>query len=86
MALAESYQSLDGWLVDISVKGLGLLLDSQLDAGTLLFVELESAPEAAPMELLAHVVRATLASEGEWLIGCEFVNPLEELELKTLLS
>ena len=85
MAIAESYNSLDGWLVDISVSGLGLLLDSPLDEGTLLFVEMESSPEASPVELLARVIRATSTPEGEWLLGCEFVTPLGEEELRAML-
>jgi hypothetical protein len=85
MAIAESYVLLDGWLVDISVTGLGLLLGRPLDAGTLLFVDLESAPGAAPVELLARVVRATATPENEWILGCEFVNPLQEEELQAIL-
>jgi hypothetical protein len=85
MAIAESFASLDGWLTDISVIGLGLLLDRALDAGTLLYVELESSPEAAPVELLAHVVQNTATPEGDWLIGCEFVNRLDEADLRALL-
>jgi hypothetical protein len=85
IALAESYTSLDGWLVDISTAGLGLLLDCPLDVGTLLFVEVESSPETFPVELLASVVRATATAETEWLVGCELVNPLSEAEVKTLL-
>jgi hypothetical protein len=85
MAIAESYCSLDGWLLDISVSGLGLLLDRALDAGTLLFVELESSPESAPVELLARVVRSAPAAANEWTVGCEFVNPLAEEDLAAIL-
>jgi PilZ domain len=85
MAIVESYHSLDGWLLDISLLGLGLLLNGSLEAGTLLFVELESSPGTAPVELLARVVHATATPEKEWLVGCEFVNPLKQEELQALL-
>jgi hypothetical protein len=85
MAIAESYVLLDGWLVNISVAGLGLLLDRPLDVGTLLFVDLESAPGAAPVELLARVVWAKATPEKEWVLGCEFVNPLQADELQAIL-
>jgi len=75
MALAESYTSLEGWLIDISVAGLSLLLDHPLELGTLLFVELESSLKSPPVELLANVVRTTATTQDEWLIGCELVNP-----------
>jgi hypothetical protein len=85
MAIAESYQSLNGWLVNISVIGLGLLLDSPLEVGTLLFVEMEAPLDMPPVELLAQVQHVTATADGEWLIGCEFVNRLGEDELKALL-
>ena len=86
MALAESFISLDAWVVDISVVGLGLLLDRPLDMGTLLFVELEAAPQALPVELLGKVTRVTALSEGEWVVGCEFVNVMSEEELQFILQ
>jgi hypothetical protein len=86
MALAESFTCLDAWVVDISLKGLGLLLDRSLDKGTLLFVELEATPAALPVELLANVVRTTPVAEGEWIIGCDFVNGLSEEELQAVLA
>jgi len=85
MTIAETYKSLDGWLTDISTTGLGLLLAKPLEVGTLLFVELESSPEALPVELLATVVRTTATPEAEWLIGCELVNRLDEEELQSIL-
>jgi hypothetical protein len=85
MALAESFTSLDAWVVDISVKGFGLVLERPLEAGTLLFVELESSPTAPPVELLAKVIRSNPLAESEWLLGCEFVNALSEEELEAIL-
>ena len=85
MTIAESFTSVDAWVVDISAKGLGLLLDRPLENGTLLFVELEATPRASPVELLANVTRATPIGEAEWLIGCEFVNGLSEEELQAIL-
>lgn len=86
MALAESFTSLDAWVVDISLKGLGLLLDRPLENGTLLFVELEATPAAPPVELLANISRSTPVGDGEWVIGCEFVNGLSEEELQAVLA
>lgn len=85
MAIAESFTSLDAWVVDISASGLCLLLDRPLEQGTLLFVELESAPTFPPVELLAKVARVSPVTEGEWHIGCEFVNGLSEEELHAIL-
>jgi hypothetical protein len=86
MALAESFTSVDAWLVDISIKGLGLLLDRPLEKGTLVFVELEATPEAPPVEMLANVVRTTPVGLGEWVIGCDFVNGFSEEDLQAVLA
>src|SRR5438128_1620384 len=87
MAIAESYQSLDASVADISVAGVGLWLGRRLEGGTLLFVELESAaPDSHPVELLARVIHVTPTIGGGWLVGCEFANRLSDAELRAVLG
>jgi hypothetical protein len=83
--LVETFQPLDAWIVDLSQGGLALLLPRPLRMGTLLFIELESAPEAHPVKVWASVVRCAAAPESNWLVGCEFVNRLSEDELSAIL-
>lgn len=72
-------------IVNISAGGMGLLLPCEFGAGTLLRLDLErtAAREAGP--LLLRVVRATARPAGDWLLGCEFADPLRDDELYALL-
>ncbi|HYT91923.1 MAG TPA: PilZ domain-containing protein [Gemmataceae bacterium] len=83
--LVDDFQPLDAWIVDVSQGGLTLLLARPLGAGTLLFIELESAPEAEPVKVWASIVRCAATSDTDWLLGCEFVNRLSEAELTAVL-
>jgi hypothetical protein len=85
LCVEQTAETLDGWVLDVSQGGLGLLLDRPMDVGTLLFVELESRPEAEPIALWAAVVRCTRA-DGEWCVGCRITAPLSERQLHELLD
>jgi hypothetical protein len=81
----EDLRPLDAWILDLSCSGMALLVPDPLSEGALLFVELESLPEAAPVKVWANVVRCVPAEDGEWFVGCELVNCLSEKQLETLL-
>src|SRR5262245_41305634 len=83
--IVDNFQPLDAWLVQVSQGGLTVLLSRPLAAETLLFIELESAPEARPVKVWATIVRCTATSDTDWLLGCEFVNRLSEAELRAVL-
>src|SRR5207245_6890555 len=81
----DDLQPLDAWILDLSCGGVALLVPGPLSAGALLFVELESLPEASPVKVWATVVRCEPDAGGEWVVGCELVNPLSEKQLESLL-
>ena len=81
----EDLKPLDAWVLDLSRGGLALLVPNSLLEGTVLFVELESLPEAPPVRVWANVVRCEPDEGGEWRVGCELVNPLSEKQLESLL-
>ena len=81
----EDYAPLDAWILDVSCAGLALLVPKPLPLGSILFVELETVPEAAPVKVWATVVRCQPNETGEWLMGCELVNPLSKARLEDLL-
>jgi hypothetical protein len=81
----DNLQPLEAWILDLSCGGLALLVPSPLPTDTLLFVELESLPEASPVKVWANVVRCEPDPGGEWVVGCELVNPLSEKQLESLL-
>jgi hypothetical protein len=67
---------------DISADGVGLLLRRRFEAGVLLAVEFSVGREAR--SLLARVAHVTAHGKG-WLVGCRFLSPLDEDELRVIL-
>jgi len=68
---------------DISATGLGLIVDEDLPAGTLLNTELKGAGK--PFRILACVVRVIDQDNGQKLVGCSFIRELTEADLRGLL-
>jgi hypothetical protein len=83
--LPDAYESLIGWLTDLSVSGVGLLLARPIDLGTTVHLELESPARTGSLRLEARVVRLTPQRDGDWIAGCEFARQLSEDELDALL-
>jgi hypothetical protein len=76
-----------GWLGkvrDVSTGGIALTLTRPFEAGTILILELEA--EATELRRVIEVVHAAPETDGHWVIGCVFANPLGEDELQILLS
>lgn len=73
-------------VVNISAGGMGLLLPCEFGAGTLLKLDLQGTAAHAAGPLLLRVVRATARTAGDWLLGCEFADPLRDEELNVLLK
>ena len=75
----------DRWLAtvrDVSAGGVGLLLPRRFEPGALLAVELPEGGSAR--SVLAQVAHATAHGGGQWLVGCRFLSPLDEDELRAL--
>ena len=70
---------------NISPVGVGLLVPSEVPAGTLVSVELRSPRQPAALTIMASVVRVTGQPGGEWALGCNFIRELSEKELQALL-
>jgi hypothetical protein len=86
-------KSLAGWrcndweatVRDISLEGLGLILNRRFEPGVILAIELPRAREASFHLVLARVVRVMPQENNRWLVGCRLVNPLTREELRALL-
>ena len=75
-------------LTDISTTGVALVLKQlrqKFPAGTILTVELQNWTGDVSRTLPTRVVHMTPHPEGGWIMGCAFVKPLTEEELKALL-
>ena len=69
---------------NLSVRGVGLLVENELPPDTILLVELQNEEPAKPL-LLARVVYAVPQSDG-WYHGCELGHRLSPKELRTWLD
>jgi hypothetical protein len=74
-----------GFLRDISITGLGLLLSRQMEAGTVLVLQLPGLRSPRRRKQRAEVVHATGQASGNWLVGCRFLSPLSDEELRQAL-
>jgi c-di-GMP-binding flagellar brake protein YcgR len=72
-------------VLDISATGVGLLVDREIENGTLLSVELHNAAGTAEHTMLACIVHVTRQAANEWALGCNFIRSLTEEDLKALV-
>jgi hypothetical protein len=76
-----------GWLGklwNISAGGLALVVNQRFEPGTVLAIEL--GVNRAVGSIVARVVHTTVSTGGRWIIGCQFLQPLSEEDLHTLLA
>jgi PilZ domain len=81
----SSAQSGRAVLRDISAEGLGLLLKTWLEPGTMLVVDLPGLGGATQSQA-AKVIHATPYVRGGWLIGCQFTSPLTNHDKARILQ
>ncbi len=79
----QEFQS--GWVQDLSLAGMGIVLQRAIPSGTLIVVQLKSPTRYKKYELTAHVVHSTRRPVGDFLLGCEFVHELDDDQLDQLL-
>ena len=70
---------------NISMGGIGLILDAPMEPSTALVIEMKTLDSATSLTLVARVVHATKQEEGSWIIGCKFLTRPREKDLLRLL-
>jgi len=70
---------------DVSASGVALIVDTAVENGTLLSVELHNAAGTKERTMLACVVHVNRAGDGGWALGCNFIRSLSEDDLKALI-
>jgi hypothetical protein len=71
---------------NLSATGIGLLVNHPLKAGNVLILNLQSGLQRLARPLPVKVTHASPLSEGNWLVGCQFVRRLSGPELQVLLG
>lgn len=80
----DSYRCQSVTVLDLSRGGVGLLLKTPVEHGTLIQLELRDRDDTS-FELTAEVKHLDQQSDGTWRCGCEFAWALSEAELQVLL-
>jgi hypothetical protein len=71
---------------DISATGIGLICHRSFDPGRLIKIELQLPGTEQTRLLSACVVRSVPQSDGTWLVGAAFTEPLSPGELQQLVA
>jgi hypothetical protein len=71
---------------DISRNGLGLVFRRPFELGARLTVEFLVAGRDNPIQLQVEVVHAKPMPSGDWYLGCELSQELNETDLQDLLK
>lgn len=72
-------------VLDLSASGVGVSVDREVEAGTLLNVELLGHGGQVAKSMLACVVHVTHRNPQEWSLGCNFIHELSEKDLHALI-
>jgi hypothetical protein len=82
---SESAETCRGWVLDLSAQGAGVLLNQPLPPETFCILLIKTTAGDRRYELLGRVMHATTRPTGDWLIGCQFIDPLTADDLDALL-
>jgi serine/threonine protein kinase len=77
-----------GWTAqvkDVSVTGMGLLVNRRFEPNSVLLVEVEAEDENPAQTFMVRVVRAQEIGGGQWLLGGMFGRQIDEDDVKGLL-
>jgi len=72
------------WLDNLSERGIGFMYCKPIETGKPVTVTFKT-PGDSPLVVEAVVRHSTAGVKWDWLIGCEFVEPLSEMAVKELL-
>lgn len=74
------------WVLNLSLGGVGLHVSKPLHPGLFITIQLKNAHGTRTYQMSGHVAHATQEAGGDWIIGCEFLNPLSREELDDILG
>jgi hypothetical protein len=73
-------------VLNISQGGIALSVARRFERNTGLVIDLLIPSDPPPQSLRARVARIAKAPSGNWIVGCEFLWPISEEELWTILE
>lgn len=81
---ADDHEFQRAWIIDLSLKGIGMELARPVDVGKLMLVSVRLS-DGAVLEISARVIHCDPIPHSGWHIGCELTVPLTPDQLETLL-
>lgn len=72
-------------IVNISAGGVGLIVQGEIDLGTLLSVELKTPHSDKPRHVMVRIVHCEPLDDGTCRLGCTFVDELKDEDLRSLV-
>ncbi|MBI2808916.1 MAG: PilZ domain-containing protein [Planctomycetes bacterium] len=82
---ADDQEFQRAWILDLSLKGIGMQLLRPLEPGQMIAVAIKSNDGKKTFDLSAHVMHCHVNQQGECNVGCELTIPLTPDELDQLL-
>jgi hypothetical protein len=79
-------ESWNASLRDISLTGLGLVVNRSFPPGTVLTIRVQTGSRKCSRTMLVRVKHCAAQPNGDWHVGCSFVVKLKEEELAELLG
>ncbi|HLN28448.1 MAG TPA: PilZ domain-containing protein [Gemmataceae bacterium] len=74
-----------GNICDISLTGIGIVIDRELRPGTRLLIQIRKACEDSLFAVAARVAHSSMQAEGRWVAGCKFIGDLTDEDLRAVL-
>jgi hypothetical protein len=71
---------------NLSLGGVGLVLERRFEPGVILFLELTFPGSDSPETLMARVVYARAIAGNQWFLGCAFCRPLSPGKIESLVG
>jgi c-di-GMP-binding flagellar brake protein YcgR len=81
----DNKDRLTAQVLDISPSGLRLLVEREMENGTLLSVELHNGAGTRGPTMLACIVHVNCLGDKGWVLGCNFIRSLNEQDLEALV-
>jgi len=74
------------WIIDLSVNGVCLRMPRRFEIGSGLEITFSVPHENQTLTQMAQVRWLKAAESKSWLLGCEFLNPIEPETLDTIIA
>ena len=83
--VGEDHEFQHAWVVNLSKTGIGFVLARPIPCGTPVVIQMRANVTQTINKLIAQVVHCTAQLQNDWMIGCEFADPVSPELLDYLL-